>query len=104
MAANHRLPTPAKPASAAPKPPRRALAATEINNTNQYQHTKAPSKHQPPATGFSSNPRWMVKIAENVPIGMDVYFLLAISRICPLLALDGKPGGFVLLAGQKWPF
>jgi len=46
----------------------------------------------------------MVKIAEKLAIGMDVYFLLAIYWICPLLALEGKPGRFVLLAGQKRPF
>jgi hypothetical protein len=46
----------------------------------------------------------MVKIAENLSIGMDMYFLLAISWISPLLALEGKPGRFVLLPGQKRPF
>jgi len=101
----------ASPAAHAPetrpscsKNPCCALASPEINNTNQYLHTKAASETQPPATGFSSNPRWMVKIAENLSIGMDMYFLLAISWISPLLALGGKPGHIVLLPGQKRPF
>jgi len=46
----------------------------------------------------------MAKIAEKLAIGMDMYFLLAISWIWPLLALEAKPGRFVLLAGQKRPF
>ena len=104
MAAHHRLLTGPKLASAAPKNPCCALASPEISDTNQYLHTKAPSKIQPPATGFGSNPWWMVKIAEKLAIGMDMYFLLAISWIWPLLALEGKPGRFVLLAGQKRPF
>jgi hypothetical protein len=104
MAALHRLLTLPKPVRAAAKTPCCALASPEISDTNQYGHTKAPSESQPPATGFSSNPRWTVKIAENLSIGMDMYFLLAISWIWPLLALEGKPGRFVLLPGQKRPF
>jgi hypothetical protein len=104
MAAYHRLLTAPKPAPAAAKTPCCALANLEISDTNQYLHTKASSEAQPPVTGFSSNPWWMVKIAEKLAIGMDVYFLLAIYWIWPLLALEGKPGRFVLLAGQKRPF
>jgi hypothetical protein len=104
MAAHHRLLTPPKPAPAAAKTHCCALASREISDTNQYLHTKAPLETQPPATGFISNHWWLVKIAENLSIGMDMYFLLAISWICPLLALEGKPGRFVLLAGQKRPF
>jgi len=104
MAALHRLLTLPKPVRAAAKTPCHAQSIPEINNTNQYLHTKAASEAQPPATGFSSNPRWMVKIAEKLAIGMDMYFLLAISWIWPLLALGGKPGRIVLLPGQKRPF